>query len=100
MATSKTISKRTWNSDQSWHHELTVNIDGHKLRVKIRRNAYDAQSWATVVRWNGEEWKQVCSRPIAECVCSVISYVDQSISHRSFGPDTASLLAEALEIIG
>ena len=95
------IAQRTWNQDQSWHHENTVKMDdGQKIRVLIRRNAYDAQSWATVARWNGEEWKQVCSRPITECACRSISYVDQGVGHRSFGPDTASLLAEAKKIIG
>jgi hypothetical protein len=31
----------------------------HKIKIYLRWNAFVSQSYATVKRWNGEEWKTV-----------------------------------------
>lgn len=93
------ISCKTWNSDQSWHHESVFKDKKHTLRITIKRNAYDNQSYANVKRWNGEKWHEVCHRPIEYCVCRQISYVTRNIDAGDFVYDVDSLLEEALAIV-
>ena len=96
----KTISERVFNADQSWYFEriiLLPNTD--KVKINIRRNAYDFQSWARVSRWNGEEWKNVVDAPITEFNCHKISYVDKGITTKHFDEDAGKLLMEAMKIV-
>ena len=103
MPNPETISERCWNSEQSWHYEKTVswlmNSAWHKLRVCIRRNAYDHQSFARVERWNGEQWHQVTRCPIGECSCREVSYVQDNIGVAAFHADADRLLGETYDII-
>jgi len=99
-----TISTRVFNQDQSWVFQRTVEIKArknakHTLRINIRRNAYDNQSYAKVERWNGTEWKNVVNAPITECECKGISYVDLNISARHFERDAERLVKEAEAIV-
>jgi len=94
-----TISERCYNQNQSWNYERTVNVDGTKLRVQIRRNAYDMQSFARVHIWDGSNWNVVCSRPISECTCKTISYVQDKINDGLFKSDADSILKEAMQIV-
>ena len=93
------ISARVWNQSQSWYYEATYKKDGHKLRVEIRRDAFDHQCVARVTRWDGAQWHQVCSRPISECKCKDVSYVSSSVSMSDFEEDEFELLQEALAIV-
>jgi hypothetical protein len=95
----KLISMRTWKSDQSWNFQTIINFDGCKLKVEIRRNAYDNQSFARVKRWDGDQWNIVCSRPITECRCQSISYVSKNITDVNFLKDADSLVDEAMAVI-
>lgn len=95
----KVIKARTWESNQSWYHETTTKIDGHTLKASIRRNAYDHQSSAKVLRWDGNEWQCVCQRPIEECCCYEVSYVQKNITNRHFLADVDSMFKEAMEIL-
>lgn len=99
-----TISTRVYNQDQSWYFQRTAEIKArgnkkHTLRVNIRRNAYDNQSYAKVERWNGTEWKNVVNAPITECECKGIAYVDNGISARHFEKDSDRLVQEAESIV-
>lgn len=59
----------TWNSDQSWNarrHYATA--DGRRVRVNIRRNAYDHQSFARLEGFDRSAmtWRTVVELPTNE----------------------------------
>ena len=92
---------RVWRADQSWHYEMVWEIDGHKLRTTVRRNAYDAQSSAKVDRWDGEKWQNVVRRTIEE-MGSVqdISYVQGGVVEAHFEvAEVGRMGADAAEIV-
>ncbi len=93
------ISERVYNQNQSWYFKRTVKVGTHKLRTRIRRNAYDFQSSALVERWDGDKWRNVCSAPIMECECRRVSYVQNGITAAHFENDHKRLLKEALAIV-
>ena len=93
------ISTKVFNESQSWHFVQIVKMGGHKLRVTIRRNAYDEQSFARAARWDGVQWHTVVSDPITACVCRTISYVDRAVLASAFAADAERLLAEAFEVV-
>lgn len=66
-----------YNSDQSWFAVETVKFQGHLLRITVRRNAYDAQSFAKTERWDGERWQEVDRLPITSLpkATQEVSYV-------------------------
>jgi len=96
----KTIDTRFYNQDQSWWFERIVKLDdGQKLKVVIRRNAYDFQSSAVCKRWDGNKWHLVNSMPIKDCACKPVSYVDKSPNKALFEKDAKALIAIAKEIV-
>jgi hypothetical protein len=95
----KTISERVYQQNQSWYFERTVLIGGEKLKVEIRRNAYDDQSYGRVMKWDGNEWKQVVHSPIQLLQCRHISYVTSGVVASHFEKDFGQLFNEAAKII-
>jgi len=95
------ISERLWMQNQSWFYRRIVMRNGYKLRVDIKRNAYDVQSFARVKVWNRERlsWNWVCGCPITECDCKAISYVKKDPSMDIFRKDGEKLFNEALQIV-
>lgn len=69
---------RTWQADQSWNAERVVRhtASGIVLRAKIRRNAYDDQSFGRVEALEMPEakWNCLLTRRIQEIGCSALSY--------------------------
>ena len=100
---SKPISERVYNQDQSWYFERTVTVTNSdviiKLRVSIRRNAYNDQSYARVDQWTATGWERVIDAPIMECDCSAISYTDNKPATCLFKDDADRLLQEAIQIV-
>lgn len=45
--------------DQSVHMTVIAQLGKHKLQFKLRSNAYKAQGWANVSRFDGEKWQLV-----------------------------------------
>lgn len=99
------ISERCWLDDQSWYYELTLRYadprcgGSRRLRVSIRRNAFDTQSYAKVQQWDGAQWQNVCSRHISECECKSVSYVDRDVKPEQFHEDATMLLNDAFLIV-
>ena len=94
-------SERVYKGSQAWEYEgLYSFARTHRLKVHIRRNAYDDQSWARCYRWDGAKWQLVGSRTIEECVCKGVSYVDPKPEPDIFRADADTLLAEAVFILG
>lgn len=100
----KKLDERLWNAQQSWSYEaiyeLTSGRDVHKIRIYIKRNAYDAQSHLKVERWDGSEWKQMRYFAMtAEWFTFKVSYVDQRPDWASFRADTEELLDQAVLLL-
>src|SRR5215472_3849800 len=108
------ISRDFANVSQSW--ELTGvyrTRTGTRLRVRIRRNAYNEQSFGKVEVWTPAGWSQVhyLSHPQLE-VCAhtgpewgqvLVSYTEKPLSQagvEAFAADEASLLTVALQVLG
>jgi len=57
----KTIDRQISETRDDVHYTEVLDIDGSRFKVAIRSNSYAFQSHAKIVRWNGEEWKNVYS---------------------------------------
>lgn len=95
----KLISEQLYNQNQSWYFIKIIEIQSHKIKVDIRRNAYDNQSHATIERWNGSEWKLVYQKPIMDCKCKVVSYVEKNVEKTLFEADANELIDTAIKIL-
>lgn len=72
------ISEQFYQANQSWNYELTSRIpSGHKLRVEIRRNAYDEQSYVHGLVFDTihNKWNVIVTRPIGSACCASADYV-------------------------
>ena len=108
----KRRTERVYQGSQDWSYEAIWSGEGegpypvpHRLRVQIRRNAYDTQSWARCHRWDGTRWELVASRTIGECASKVVSYVQSraEVDRKglpAFREDADVLLAEAAMVLG
>jgi hypothetical protein len=98
----KTISERFYNLNQSWYYERIVEIKGVKLKVHIRRNAYDNQSHLNGLVFDpaAMKWNKIVHRPIEGAKCESASYV-QDLKHHtpSLQVDKSLFIADADSII-
>ncbi len=89
------------HNSQSWYYTKTVKIGSKKFRTRIRRNAYDFQSYAIIEIWNGKCWKEVLSRPIKQMLCYAVNYFDEQLTAEQkgfFEFDADSLLQLATQV--
>jgi hypothetical protein len=101
------VSERCWKGCQSWHYELIVKCETDiavtprslKLRVDIKRDAYDFQSYARVHRWDGTRWQLVNELSINECKCKNVQYFAPEAKAEDFHDDVQQLLHTAWEIV-
>ncbi|MBT6051394.1 MAG: hypothetical protein HOG49_31725 [Candidatus Scalindua sp.] len=95
------IDTRFYNKDQSWYFIRIVKWNNHKLKVVIRRNAYDHQSYAKCYKFDGKQWNVVNSMPIEDCKCQVVSYAQKEVDARKelFLQDSQTLFEIAKKII-
>jgi hypothetical protein len=97
MATSYTIiDNREFRGRQSRNLVRIVKTEkGHKLRISIKRDSYDFQSYARIELWSDTEgkWNFVHSIPYPEMAC-VKSAFDSKMEE-----DAATLLTIAQLII-
>jgi len=95
------ISERFWNSDQSWNFEKIVEHDGFKLRVLIRRNSYDEQSFLRGFALDPVhlQWNQLVHKPILGSRCYDVSYVNRNEGSGSDCESRLSCQQEATIII-
>lgn len=59
MSKTKTISLSINKGKQSVEYYEILIIESYKLRIKIKSDSYDFQSYAFIELWNGQEWKEV-----------------------------------------
>jgi len=104
------IQNEVDNRGQSWNFTRIVkgntgrglgSVDRgeYKLRVRIRRNAYDEQSYALVERWDGSKWHEVVKQPIDRCECQSLSYVTRGVTTEAFENDCKRLLDMAKAVV-
>lgn len=95
------ISQRFFNADQSWHFERIVKHGKLKMRVDIRRNAYDFQSWVRgyILDPVHMKWNLLVDRPIEGAKCEQANYVRTVESVAPFEADAASVLKELTDLV-
>lgn len=61
-----------------WTHQSLYRVEetGERLRVTIRRDFYEFQSYAKLERWDGEQWQEV-----------VHKHGSETIVHRTHNPN-------------
>jgi hypothetical protein len=108
------ITREFANVNQSW--ELTAIYEtpaGTRLRVHIRRNAYDSQSYGKVEAWSptGLQWNQVhylSHRQLEVCARTgpmdreVVLYVRPQLDQagiEAFAADESTLLTVAMQVL-
>lgn len=97
--TTKTISKTYSKGQQSHNYQEILSADGKKLRISIKRDAYDFQSYARVEALGNDEikWNVIHSIPYTEIKMKK-SYVSQA-SAADFADDRAELLRVAKALL-
>lgn len=95
-----TISQRFYNARQSWIYEQIVAIGPRRLRILIRRNAYDEQSYLRGYALDPEKlaWNLLVDRPIEGAACKSVSYIDAA-NQRPFDLDAEDVLKELQAIL-
>ncbi len=97
------VSSRCYKQTQSWWFErilkFTSPVQSFKLRIVIRRNAFDFQSYGHVDMWDGNKWNNVIDVPITELESRKVDYVTLNVTERDFENDCKSLLETALKIV-
>ena len=96
---SKPISDRTWQGQQSWNREVIERIGDRKVRLTVKVDAYDFQSYGKAELWSGEEWKQVHRIPGQE-LRTKVSYVARDVKPAAFAADIVELRRVAEEVLG
>lgn len=99
-----TIAQEHWTSNQSLQFATTVRTRddyGRRLRVMIRRNAYDHQSSATVELWTPTGWTNVLTHhDITTLRIGKHSYTTRSEAWKADAQaDALNLLAAAAVIV-
>jgi len=100
----KTISEKFYKNqgNQSQMYILIVKLpDDTKLKVSIRKNAYDFQSHCKLYRWDGEKWQFMVSTPYTEMLAvNKEPYYELKQNIKSYQEDAKKLIKEAKEVIG
>jgi hypothetical protein len=95
-----TISQQLYNLDQSWNYEKVVAVhDRLKLRVEIRRNAYDNQSYVRGHAFDPVHlrWNLLVDKPISTAACKEENYVKKA-NPSVFEQDAKQVLKELIDL--
>ena len=97
------ISERFYKSSQSWVYERIIAAQAIRLRVLIRRNAYDIQSYVRGYALDSKEskWNLLVDRPIKGAACEEASYVDseEKADINRFKQDAKHVIDELIDIL-
>jgi hypothetical protein len=101
------IDERLWHAEQSWNYRAIHRVpragERHLMvRVDIRRNAYDGQSYlrAEVFGDTDLKWNVVDSLPMDKGrACYKVVYVHDTADIKLFRKDEAELLQMAVAIL-
>lgn len=98
-------TQKVWQSQQSWNYEalhshakFTPNVGSKdlKIRIRIKRDAYDSQSYALAEGFDPDrlKWQEIVSIPYPKMVCLKISYIADDVRAKDFLEDEQTLLNE------
>ena len=99
------ITERFYNEHQSWIYEKVVKKGSLKLRVLIRRNSYDDQSYLRGYAFDAIhlQWNLLVDRPMKKesAKCYEVSYVQprEKANLKSFQDDAMAVIGEMLQIV-
>lgn len=105
----KLLSEKLYSADQSWIYETLWDLPAkdHRIKVVIRRNAYDSQSYGRAYLFSASEskWNEVAHTSGLKLKCKDASYAmdEQRIIReykKQFSQDTNDLLQEVKLILG
>lgn len=65
MTTSVLIPAKAWKSSQALHFEATYSVNGEKVRITIKRDSYESQSYVHAHILRGKKWEFLAGLPIA-----------------------------------
>jgi hypothetical protein len=94
--------QRFWQDRQSWNYQFLTKIEDIPVKVSIRRDSYDFQSYARAYVWSDEgmEWRLAASLPYEDMdTLDLPAYVDDGRDWRYFEADEAALLEEVRWIL-
>lgn len=95
------ISHQFYNADQSWNFEKIINVGKAKLRIHIRRNSANHQSFVRGYLFGNSQWNLIVDRPIETAACKSVSYVnpEKTVKKELFELDFESVFFELIKII-
>lgn len=94
----KRHTQKVWKSQQSWNYEsLLSHPNGKRVRIRIKRDAFDYQSYALAECFDAEanKWNEVASIPYPQMSCLKVSYIQDTATMKDFQEDEKTLLGEA-----
>jgi hypothetical protein len=104
-SSTRTLAVDVGRLSQSWQYtellEVTIKqAHEHRLRVRIKYDAYRDQSSARIERWDGAEWREVYSLTtgLLRGWTSGL-YVRKDIDATAFALDRSTLLERALVVL-
>ena len=101
MAKLNDISIDYYLSQQTWNYIRITTTENRvwKIRVWIKRNAYDFQSSMVGSVWSREsmQWNTVIRRPIKGANCQRVSYTDKNASAAYFRNDSDQIIEQVLK---
>lgn len=108
MKKAKRMTQKAWHAEQSWYYEALWEASGEKLRLRIRRNTYDFQSYAIIEIYDPAQrkWNDLAAIPFANMASMAINAYtrpeDFERNHliRNFEADENTLLNEARMVLG
>lgn len=55
----KSINRELSSGTQGLTYRERLELESHKLLIEIESDSYDFQCHAWIMRWNGEQWREV-----------------------------------------
>jgi len=96
----KEINEHLVMQQQSWFYRWVGKLDNKSVKVCIKRNAYDTQSYIEgYIMKNKEEWSKIVWRPINDSAVKTVSYVQKDPDKNLFIEEKDSVLKEIYELI-
>ena len=93
-----TISESFTKRRQSLVYARTLNANGAKFRISVKRDSYDFQSHGKIDRWDGDKWHRVHAVPYPDLACLEVSPYDRSPDRTPFEEDAAALYRVAMAV--
>jgi hypothetical protein len=80
--------------------DIVAAPNGDRLRIRIKSDSYDFQSYARIDRWDGTQWHNVHSIDYANMSTATKLSYDPRSDVTDFAKDRMRLLTAAINILG